>query len=247
MIAAANWKMNKTLDEARAWMGIVAGEVPDGVDAIVFPPYTAISAVAEAAGGRLSVGAQDVFYENKGAFTGAISPTMALDAGCTYTLIGHSERRSVFGERDRDVQVKLRFVLDTPLVPVLCVGESLEDFDRGDTFGAVRRQLGIALKGLDGDKVRGLTFAYEPIWAIGTGRSATVVEAEKAGSAIREVVSRLYDEEIGRSVTVLYGGSVSADNVRGYLGPAGMDGVLVGSASLDASAFVRIMQEAARA
>lgn len=235
--------MNKTLAEASAWTEAVAGAVPDGVRAIVFPPYTAIATVAGKAGNRLAVGAQDVFYENQGAFTGAISPTMALDAGCLYTLIGHSERRSVFGERDRDIQVKLRFVLDTPLRPVLCIGESLEDFDRGDTFGALRRQLGVALKDLDGEKVRGLMLAYEPVWAIGTGRAATIVEAEKAGSAIREVVARLYDEEIAKSLTLLYGGSVSADNVRGYLGPAGMDGVLVGSASLDARAFVRLMEE----
>lgn len=244
MIAAANWKMNKTLGEARAWVEKVAGEVPAGVEAMVFPPYTAIATVAEAARGRLAVGAQDVFYENEGAFTGAISPTMAGDAGCTYTLIGHSERRSVFGETDRDIQTKLRFVLATDLKPVLCIGESLEDFDRGDTRGAVRRQLGVAFKDLEEEKVRGLTIAYEPVWAIGTGRSATVIEAERAGSAVHEVVGRLYGEETGRSVRILYGGSVTPENVRGYLVTAGMDGVLVGSASLDAASFVALMQQA---
>lgn len=247
MIVAANWKMHKGIAEAEAWARDVVPAVPDGVEAIVFPPSTAIWAVHLAiGGGPLRVGIQNIFYENAGAFTGEISPAMALDAGCTYALIGHSERRQILGETDRDIAVKLRFVLGTELRPVLCIGESVEDFDRGDTAGAIRRQLGVALKGLSAEDVRRVVVAYEPVWAIGTGRAATVVEAERAGAAIRASLERLYDPGLAQDVSVLYGGSVSPENVEGYLALARLDGVLVGSGSLDAGEFRALMREAGK-
>lgn len=247
MIAAANWKMHKTLREAAAWVEEVASSVPKGVTAIVFPPHTAIHAVREAVGSRpLQVGGQNVFYEEAGAFTGEISPGMLKDLGCTHVLVGHSERRETFGETDRDVAAKLRAVLATELTPVLCVGDSLEDFERGDSSGAIRRQLGVAVKGLTGDQMLRLVIAYEPVWAIGTGRAATAIEAMSASKILRDGLLHLYGAEVAETIPLLYGGSVTPENVRGYLGLAGMDGVLVGSASLDARTFVSLMQEAAR-
>ena len=245
MIVAANWKMHKTTSEAREWVEAVVGRVPEGVQAVVFPPFTALQTVREAASeGPLIVGAQNMFYAESGAFTGEISPDMLTDFGCRFVLVGHSERRFIFGETDKDVAVKLRFTLGTPLIPVLCVGESVLDFERGDTLGALRRQLGIALKGLPARNVRKIVFAYEPVWAIGTGKAATTHEAEVAAMGIRDALTRLYDENVASAAPILYGGSVGPENVRGYLGPAGLQGVLVGSASLDPDVFVELMWEA---
>lgn len=247
MIVAANWKMHKTTAEARDWVRTVLPEVGEDVTAIVFPPFTALEAVHETVGdGPIQIGAQNMFYEERGAFTGEISATMLTDLGCRFVLVGHSERRFLFGESDKDVAVKLHFTLKTELTPVLCVGESVLDFERGDTAGALRRQIGISLKDVEADAVGRIVFAYEPVWAIGTGKAATAHEARVAADAIRKSLSRLYGEEAAVQARILYGGSVGPENVRGYLGPAGMDGVLVGSASLEPPLFIQLLHEAAR-
>ncbi len=241
-MVAANWKMYKGEPEAVAWTEEVCQHLVPGVQAVVFPPATALTAVRQAAAGRpLALGGQNAFYEPEGAYTGEISPQMLWAAGCRYVLVGHSERRYIFGETDREVALRLRAVLSTELTPMLCVGEQIEDYDRGDYHGAIQRQMGVALKGLEAEEVSRLIVAYEPVWAIGTGRAATVVEAERAADIIRQVIRRLYGSDL--EVPIVYGGSVVAENVRSFVEVAHLDGVLVGSGSLDAGAFRALVAE----
>jgi len=207
----------------------------------LMPPFTALATVASAvAGSSIRLGAQDLHWEEKGAYTGEISPGMLKDVGCTYALVAHSERRQLFGETDRSANRKVLAALAHHLVPVLCVGESDAERDRGVTFVVVDRQVKEGLKDVAESQLDRLVVAYEPIWAIGTGRTATPAQAEEVHQSIRGQLAKLFGSQAAAKVRILYGGSVKADNVDDLMAEADIDGALVGGASLDASSFTRI-------
>jgi triosephosphate isomerase len=242
-LIAANWKMHMKLGEAEALAkGVVEGcrEFTD-IDIVLVPPFTALSTVAAAiAGSSIELGAQNLHWEEKGAFTGEISPIMLTDSGCTYVVIGHSERRQFFGETDRSANRKVITALTYGLVPILCVGESEPERDRGVTFVVVDRQVKEGLKDVAEGQLETLVIAYEPIWAIGTGRTATPEQAEEVHQSIRGQLAKLYSTDAASKVRILYGGSVKPDNVDDLMAEADIDGALVGGASLDAESFTRI-------
>lgn len=240
-----NWKMYKTAEEAVALVRELKGLLPGDreVEVVVCPPFTALPAVArELEGSRLGLGAQNMHWEKQGAFTGEISPVMLKCAGCTYVLAGHSERRVLFGESDERVRMKVRAAFDSGITPVLCVGETLEERDVGQTEQVVGGQLREGLRDLSVENVSRLVVAYEPVWAIGTGRPATGEDANAVAGFIRKMVSVLWGEGAARAVRVLYGGSVRPDNAAAFLHQPEIDGALVGGASMDARSFVGIVE-----
>jgi triosephosphate isomerase len=238
MIFAANWKMNVTPAEARAFAELFLARTPlqDGRTLAFFPSAVALESTAAAFGHRadLRTGAQDVYWEPKGAFTGATSAQLARSAGAACALVGHSERRHVFGESDADTRRKVRAVFDAGLTPYLCVGETLEERESGQTTGVVLRQLDAATNGLSTEELSKLIVAYEPVWAIGTGRNATPDDAADVHLSIREALGT-------EEVPVLYGGSVNKGNVAALLGRPEIDGVLVGGASLDPAGWAEVV------
>ena len=245
LVFAANWKMNVGPPEAREYLRafFAAGEPPHERGVWFFPPAVSLETVAQGIAGHRNVqaGAQDIYWEAKGAFTGATSGTLAKQAGARLTLIGHSERRHVFGETDEQTGKKLTAALAAELQPVLCVGETLEQREAGDTMTVVTRQLEAALGGRDG-KAR-VTIAYEPVWAIGTGRNATPKDAAEAHRAIR---SWLKDHAVTvPPFVILYGGSVNLKNAAELLAEPELDGVLVGGASLDPRGWAQLVRTAA--
>jgi triosephosphate isomerase len=239
---AANWKMQVGPAEARAFAAkfLAATPAQEGRDLWFFPSAVSLEAAAVAFKGRLDVriGAQDVHWEQKGAFTGATSVPLAREAGATGALVGHSERRHVFGETDTETAKKVRALLAAGLAPMLCVGEKLEQREAGETDAVCKRQLVAALQGLAATELALVIIAYEPVWAIGTGKNATPADAASAHRAIRGVLSSL--GRAGRA-TVLYGGSVNAGNINALLGEDELDGVLVGGASLDPAGWAGIV------
>lgn len=240
---AANWKMNKTVAEALEFLdGFLpeANEAKD-VDIVIAPAFTALWSVSEKLRGtNVMLSAQDVFYEEKGAFTGEVSPLMLRDLGCSFTIVGHSERRQYFGETDETVNKKIRAALAAGLGVIFCIGESLEQRQSGRTNDVLRQQLRGGLKDVDIDKV---VTAYEPIWAIGTGVTATVEQAEDTHKYIRREISSVYGDKAGSlRMRILYGGSVTADNAGDLMACPDVDGALVGGASLKAESFVKILK-----
>ncbi len=242
-LIAANWKMNTTLAEAQALArGVADGcRTIDDIDIMLAPPFTALSKVREEIrDSSLELGAQDVYWEEKGAFTGEISPVMLKDVGCEYVIVGHSERRQIFGETDKHVNRKVLAALTKELIPVVCVGETEAERDRGVTYVVVDRQVKEALKDVAETQLQRIVIAYEPIWAIGTGRTATPVEAEEVHQSIRGQLAKLFSADAADTVRILYGGSVKPDNVDDLMAEADIDGALVGGASLDPDSFNRI-------
>ncbi len=247
---AGNWKMNTDcrsgVDLAKAVADGSAGLAGSSVDVAVIPPFVYLSAVEQAIGSSgVALGAQDVYFEAKGAFTGEISAAMLKDVGCTYVLCGHSERRHVLGESDELVNQKLKASLSGGLLPILCVGELLEERDASQTEQVVERQIRAGLAGLSAEKVSAVTIAYEPVWAIGTGRTATREQAQEVHAFIRKLLAGMYDESVAQEMRILYGGSVKADNAEELMGQEDVDGCLVGGASLKADDFVQIIEAAA--
>lgn len=243
-LIAGNWKMHTTLAEARELArGIVQGLGADpAADVTVAPPYTALAAVAEVLGGTpVRLAAQDVFWEEKGAFTGAISPLMLVDVGCSQVIIGHSERRQYFGETDATVNRKVKAALKAGLGPIVCVGETLAEREAGLTLQVVERQVKEGLAGLPADAAGRLVIAYEPVWAIGTGRTATPAQAQEVHAFIRTRLPELLGTP---QVRILYGGSVTPDNAASLLAEPDIDGALVGGASLMAATFLAIINAA---
>jgi triosephosphate isomerase (TIM) len=242
LLFAANWKMHLGPDDARAYLKAFRARYNrrENREVWFFPPAVSVEAAAQAAGDRedLLVGIQDIYWEPKGAFTGAVSAPLALQAGARATLIGHSERRHVFGESDDDTRRKVGAALGAGLVPVLCVGETLAQRDAGHTLAVVVRQLAAALSGLDGAALSRVVVAYEPVWAIGTGRNAT---PQDAGAVHREIRGWLASRA-APAPRVLYGGSVNAKNVAALLAERELDGVLVGGASLDPEVWAQLVQ-----
>jgi triosephosphate isomerase (TIM) len=238
-----NWKLNGSIAESLA----LATDVRNGVatlrnaDVVVAPSFTALQAVAKVLeGGPVAVAAQNCSFEDKGAFTGEVSAPQLADVGCKYVILGHSERRQLFGELDAAVNLKTRAALRAGLAPIICVGETLAERDAGETLGRVRAQLDAAIADVsDADLARCLV-AYEPVWAIGTGRTATPAQAQEVHAFIRASVAR---RSAAPSLRILYGGSMKPDNVRALMSEADVDGGLVGGASLQADSFVRMVKE----
>jgi triosephosphate isomerase len=244
-IFAGNWKMYKTFQEALDLAeGIRAGASGLGDrEIIIFPPAPYARAVADRCrGSNVAVGMQNMHFEQEGAFTGEVSPSMVRDCGCRYVLVGHSERRHVFGETDDMVNKKVRAALKNDIEPVVCIGELLEEREKGLTNKVLRRQLEKAFAGIGVDSMKKTAVAYEPVWAIGTGRVATPEIAEDAHGFIRSVVRELYQGETADVLPILYGGSVKPDNIGGLARMGNIDGVLVGGASLKADSFLEIVR-----
>jgi triosephosphate isomerase (TIM) len=246
-LVVANWKMHKTAHDAVAFVRELSALIRnvDQIDVVVAPPFTAIAAAAEAARyTTIGVAAQNVFFEREGAFTGEVSPRMVRDAGATMVIVGHSERRRLLGETDEWVNRKTRAVLDGELMPIVCIGETLEERDGGRTLVVLDRQLEAGLDGLTAGQVSSLVIAYEPVWAIGTGRNATPVEADEAHRHIRVRLEGLFGARAAGLCRILYGGSVKPDNIGELAALPDVDGALVGGASLDVGSFAGIVRNA---
>ncbi len=242
---AGNWKMNTTLAEASALvMEMKEGlERIAGVEKVLCPPFLSLSLVKELLqGSSIKVGAQNMYFEEQGAYTGEISPLM-LCGICEYVILGHSERRQYFGETDELVNRKVKAALAAGLTPILCVGERLEEKEAERTEEVVTRQVTGALQGIE--SLNGMVIAYEPVWAIGTGRAATGKGANATIGTIRETVAQLYSKGIAQGVRILYGGSVTAANIAEFIGQHEIDGALVGGASLKAKEFLTIVEQTA--
>jgi triosephosphate isomerase len=245
-LIAANWKMYKTPDESRAFMEsflpLVAGHTRDEI--VICPPFVDIPVVAELAkGSRVAVGGQNMHWEREGAFTGETSPGMLLACGCTHVIIGHSERRQYFGETDDTVNRKVEVALESGLVPIMCIGEVIEEREAGLTEEVLRRQVERGLRGISGRKADNrLVIAYEPVWAIGTGKTATPKMASDAHELIRHEVGKAMGKELAESMRILYGGSVKPENAHALMSETEIDGALVGGASLNPDSFAAIVK-----
>jgi triosephosphate isomerase len=245
-LIAGNWKMHKTLAEAREFAGAFAAG-PDewpGVDVVVCPPFTALAALQEAfEGSAVMLGAQDMFYEKQGAYTGEISGSMLQDLSCRFVIVGHSERREFIREMDEFIGLKVHAALVQGLTPILCVGENLKQREQGKALGFVRGQVEKALVDLSSAEMGGVVIAYEPIWAIGTGKTATSEEAERMCQAIRMTVAGMAGG-VAQEMRILYGGSVNKENIAELMREPNIDGALVGGASLKAAEFRGIIEQA---
>lgn len=244
-IIAGNWKMHKTAGEGATLvqeLNALTNSVND-VEIVVCPPFTALTAIAAvAAGTNIGLGAQNMHWEDKGAFTGEIAPGMLKDIGCTHVIIGHSERRQYFAETDQTVNNKLKAALKVGLKPIMCVGETLVDRESNATERVVGVQVKGGLEGLSADQVAGLVIAYEPIWAIGTGRTASADDANAVCAFIRRTVAEMFGKDSADSVRIQYGGSVKPDNVAELMAKPDIDGALVGGASLEAESFSKLVK-----
>lgn len=244
-LIAANWKMYKTPDEARAFirdfLPLIANQDRD--DIAVFPPFISIPAVLEATrGSSIEVGAQNMHWEKQGAFTGEISAAMLIGIGCRQVIIGHSERRQYFGETDVAVNRKLRGALEDGLKAIVCIGELFEERESGLTENVLRRQVSAALREISGNDVNKFCIAYEPVWAIGTGKTATPEIASDAHTFIRQEAAKAIGEDAAQKLRILYGGSVKPDNAHALMSKEQIDGALVGGASLDPQSFAAIVK-----
>ena len=244
-IIAGNWKMNKINAEAIDLVNELMPLVKDikDIEIVVCPPFTALSEVYRVIDGtNILLGAQDVYFEEKGAFTSQISCDMLKDVGCTYVIIGHSEKRQYFGETNESVNKKVKAALAHDLKPIICVGENLEQREANETMGIVEEQVKGALKDIKKEQMADIVFAYEPIWAIGTGKTAAPEQAQEVHAFIRNIILNIYDSDIADSVRIQYGGSVKPDNVKELMEQEDIDGGLIGGASLDAESFSKIIK-----
>ncbi|NOK07922.1 triose-phosphate isomerase [Corallococcus exercitus] len=247
-IVAGNWKMNKTVPEALALVRELRGAVAalgDKVEVAIAPPFVALQPLHVALeGAPLQLAAQNCHWESSGAFTGEVSAPMLAELGCAYVIVGHSERRQFFGETDATVNKRAKAVKAAGMTPIVCVGETLAERESNQTLTVVERQVRGALEGFAGADVATFVLAYEPVWAIGTGRTATTAQAQEVHAAIRGLLTRMYDEGTAERVRIQYGGSVKPDNAAELLGQPDVDGALVGGASLKAADFVAIVKAA---
>jgi triosephosphate isomerase len=244
-IIAANWKMFKSLSEAAQFVTKFLPKIEGltGVEMVICPPFTALGAVGWAlagAKGKVVMGAQNMHKEVQGAFTGEVAGPMLKEIGCTYVILGHSERRTIFGETDEQVGEKVRAAFTHGLLPILCIGETLTEREGGQTDAVNRRQLVAGTQGLTAEQVAALVIAYEPVWAIGTGKSCNPADAQATIGAIRAAVAELFGGAAAQAVRIQYGGSVKPNNVGEYMGQPDIDGALVGGAALEADSFATI-------
>lgn len=240
-----NWKMNKTVGEAidlvRELKAAISGV--KAVEVAVAPPFTALYAVRkELDGSSIGLAAQNLYWEEKGAFTGEVSPLMLKEVGCHYVIIGHSERRQFFGETDETVNRRIKAALAQGLKVIFCIGETLKEREEGKTFPVIEKQVEGGLKGLSDKEMKNMVIAYEPVWAIGTGKTATPEQAEEVHRFIRGKIEKLYSREVSEEIRIQYGGSVTPENVKGLMNQPDIDGALVGGASLKAEAFSKIVR-----
>jgi len=243
-IIAGNWKMNETIDESVALASAIKSRLfeIDDPEVVLCPPFTSLARVGEIIHGTaIELGAQNMYWEQSGAYTGEISPPMLKALGCRYVILGHSERRGLFGETDAVVNRKIKACLENGLSPIVCVGETLEKREAGVTREIVSKQFTRSLAGISGEDIKRCVIAYEPIWAIGTGRTATPVQAQEVHSFIRSLIAESFGREAADEVRIQYGGSVNPDNAGGILSQPDIDGALVGGASLKADSFCRIV------
>ncbi|MFO7707563.1 MAG: triose-phosphate isomerase [Desulfobacterales bacterium] len=244
-LIAGNWKMYKTgadaADFARRFVPLVSGAA--NRDIVIAPAFTALEAAAgELKGTPVALGAQNLHWEAEGALTGEISARMLVAAGCRYVVIGHSERRQYFGETDESVNRRVRAALQAGLVPILCVGETEKERDAGETFSVLDKHVRKGLKDFVANELKAVVIAYEPVWAIGTGKTATRHQAQEAHAFIRSLVSNLFTAELAGAMRILYGGSVKPENISELMAMADIDGALVGGASLNPDSFAKIVQ-----
>jgi triosephosphate isomerase (TIM) len=244
-IIAGNWKMNKTISEAVQFTEAIKEPLKDidGVTMVICPAFVCLAPVKRAIGSaNIHLGAQNLYFEEQGAYTGEVAPGM-LEGLCQYVIVGHSERREYFSETDEGVNKKIKAALAHRLTPIVCVGETLELRQAGQTHEWVRNQVVAALQGLDGEQVSSIVIAYEPIWAIGTGVAATTADAQEViGEVIRPTVAQLYDDEVAQAVRIQYGGSIKPSNAAELMSMPDIDGGLVGGASLQVDDFVAIVR-----
>lgn len=246
-IVAGNWKMNKTPADAEALARAVVKAVAgmSGVEVVICPPFTAIDRVSGVVKGTsVGLGAQHMHWEASGAFTGEVSAQMLLTSGCDYVILGHSERRQFFNETDQTVNRRLKAALNAGLKPIVCVGETLSERESNVTEQVVRTQVTGAFEGISAKETQGVVLAYEPVWAIGTGLTASPEQAEAVHAAIRKVLATLYNDATSQAVRIQYGGSVKAENAVELFGQPNIDGGLIGGASLDAGSFAAIVKAA---
>ena len=243
-LIAGNWKMYKTVAEAVTTAHTLAKQVADteGRDMMIAPPYIALAAVSDAlAQSPVALGAQNLHWAQEGAFTGEISAAMLLSTGCRFVIIGHSERRQFFGETDANINRKIRTALDHELIPILCVGESEAERESEQTFSVLDKQVSLGLEGFSPAELGPLVVAYEPVWAIGTGKTASSDQAQEVHRYLRSVIEKSFGNALANSLRILYGGSVKPNNIRELMNMPDVDGALVGGASLDAESFSQII------
>jgi triosephosphate isomerase len=244
-IIAANWKLHKTLAEAQQFVDDVSRQYlnPDGMDVVLAAPFTALAALRD----RLRttsfhLAAQNLFWEDSGAYTGEISAPMLVDVGCSYVIVGHSERRQLFGETDETVRKKVTAAMRAGLCPIVCVGESLAQRQAGETFALIESQVRQGLAACQDSEARSrLVLAYEPLWAIGTGVTATPAQAQEVHRHLRTVLAQMWGEEVANAIRIQYGGSVRPDNIAALMAESDIDGALVGGASLEVHSFLEIL------
>ena len=244
-IIAGNWKMNKTNSEAVQFIRELLPLLPadNNVEKVVCPPATALAlAIEECKGTYLQVGAQNVHWEESGAFTGEVSPVMLKEMGVTYCIIGHSERRAMFGDTDDTVNKKAKAILAAGLRPIVCIGESLEQKEAGSTFKICESQVAKALEDIEPKEAEELVIAYEPIWAIGTGRSASSDDAQEVIAHIRKTLAQVLNNQAAAEIRIQYGGSVKPENIASFMEKEDIDGALVGGASLKAHSFGKLIE-----
>ena len=247
---AGNWKMYKTVVDTVKYVKEFRGMVKDieGVEIVLAPPFTAVHAAAEAArNSNVGIAAQDLYWEREGAFTGEVSAHMVREAGAEYAIIGHSERRTLFGETDAGVNRKTMAAFAATLTPIVCIGETLDQRERSQTLDVLDRQIKEGLAGITGEQLAQLVIAYEPVWAIGTGRNATPAQAGEAHAHIRTRLRQWFGKDGANACHVIYGGSVKPDNIRDLIAQADVDGALVGGASLDVKSFGDIVSRSREA
>jgi triosephosphate isomerase len=247
IMIAGNWKMNLNLDESSALVKAIAGSTGEleGIEVLVAPPFTSLAVVKEAIGdARIFLAAQNMHWETSGAYTGEVSGTMLVEAGCTHVIVGHSERRIHFKETSEFIDHKVRSAVSAGLIPITCIGETLEEREGDRTFEVIKKQLDESLKNFrDGGTMPSSTIlAYEPVWAIGTGQTATPEQAQEIHHFIRQWIEENFDQDTAEHIRILYGGSVKADNAADLMSRPDIDGALVGGASLNKDSFVSIIQ-----
>ena len=244
-LIAGNWKMFKTAGESLDFVRQLKEAVADiqERDVVIAPPFTSLYPVGEAVkGSRIYLAAQNLSDRIEGAYTGEISARMLIDTGCTYVIVGHSERRMLFGEQDETINRKTRMAIQSGLKPIFCIGETMEEWEAGKTFAVIEKQIKEGLNQLTTDDIRKILIAYEPVWAIGTGKTAAPEQAQEVHAYIRRVITRNYENGLAINLPILYGGSVNPDNIGKLMAQRDINGTLVGGASLDVDSFVRMIK-----
>lgn len=244
-LIVGNWKMNKTVSEAIEFVKILKNTISDvtNIEILICPPFTALHAVNnETRGSNISLGAQNLFWESKGAFTGEISPTMIKDIGCSYVIIGHSERRQYFAETNKIINKKIKTAFVTTLIPILCVGETFKEREDNVAFKIIEKQVRESLCGLTLEQASSIVIAYEPVWAIGTGETSSPEQAQEMHCFIRKIYEKIYGKNVADKVRILYGGSINPNNVLDLMKKPDINGGLVGGASLKVESFIKLIR-----